>query len=136
MTLIERARELRRLIEIAVQSLGAEDALDAVSLFPAWNGSAVTYEAGTKVRYNGDLYTVLQNHTSQGNWTPDSAPSLFARVLPGQDGTEIDEWVQPGSTNPYKKGDKVLFGGHVYESLIDGNVWSPVGYPAGWQLIE
>ena len=62
---------------------------------------------------------------------------MFARVLPGQDGTEIDDWVQPDSTNGYKKGNRVIYNGKVYESIFDGlNIWSPGGYPQGWQLIE
>jgi hypothetical protein len=48
---------------------------------------------------------------------------------------QIPEWVQPHAGNPYKKGDKVMFEGKVYVSLIDGNVWSPTGYPQGWQLV-
>ena len=48
----------------------------------------------------------------------------------------IPEWVQPDATTAYKKGDKVMFEGKVYESTIDGNVWSPTAYPAGWKLIE
>jgi hypothetical protein len=26
----------------------------------------------------------------------------------------------------------VLFNGQVYESVINGNVWSPITYPQGW----
>ena len=48
---------------------------------------------------------------------------------------EILEWGQPDSTNAYSIGDKVLFEGATYESLIDNNVWSPADYPAGWNLI-
>lgn len=48
----------------------------------------------------------------------------------------IPEWVQPDATTAYKKGDRVMFEGKVYESTIDGNVWSPSTYPTGWQLIE
>ena len=48
----------------------------------------------------------------------------------------IPEWVQPDATTAYKKGDKVMFEGKIYESTIDGNIWSPSAYPAGWQLIE
>ena len=48
---------------------------------------------------------------------------------------QVPEWVQPGATNPYKTGDKVMFEGKVYVSLIDGNVWSPATYPGGWQLV-
>ena len=35
----------------------------------------------------------------------------------------------------YAKGARVSFEGSDYESLIDGNVWSPTGYPAGWKTI-
>ena len=51
--------------------------------------------------------------------------------------TGYDEWKQPtGAHDAYKKGDRVLFNGSVYESLIDGNAYSPTAYPAGWKLIE
>ena len=46
------------------------------------------------------------------------------------------EWVQPtGAHDAYQKGDKVLYNGTVYESLIDGNVWAPDVYPAGWNAV-
>ncbi len=50
---------------------------------------------------------------------------------------EAPEWVQPsGSTDAYNTGDRVTFDGAVFESIIDGNVWSPVDYPAGWETVE
>ena len=45
-------------------------------------------------------------------------------------------FVQPtGAHDAYMIGDKVMYNGKVYESLIDNNVWSPDTYPAGWELI-
>ena len=80
------------------------------------------------------LYKCLQAHTSQPDWTPDAAPSLWAKVsIPDPD--VIPEWEQPDSTNGYSKGDKVKYNGAVYESLIDNNVWSPDAYPAGWEVV-
>lgn len=134
MTLIELARKLRPLIETAAQSLDDATALEAVSLFPNW-APDTAYTTCTRVRHGGLLYTVLQDHTSQTGWEPGVAPSLFAKVLI-PDPEIIPDWEQPDSTNPYQKGDKVRFEGKVYESLIDGNVWSPAAYPAGWRLIE
>ncbi len=116
------------LIEKAAQSLPDEEALNGVALFPHWT-VGVNYTAGQKVQYNGVLYTVLQAHTSQETWTPTDAPSLFAKVLI-PDPTVIPEWEQPDSTNPYNKGDKVMYNGVVYESIINGNVWQPGVY--GW----
>lgn len=112
---------------------------DAVALcmpdyFPAWDGNGVSYEVGQRVIYKGVLYKVITAHTSQATWTPVDAPSLFAKVLTSDDGTPLP-WEQPDSTNPYMKGDKVLYNGKVYESLIDNNVWSPDGYPAGWKEV-
>lgn len=95
----------------------------------------VKYEVGTYIRYEGVLYKVITAHTSQSDWTPTSASSLFAKVLIDPTGETINEWVQPDSTNAYMKGDKVIFNGKTYESLIDNNVWSPSAYPAGWKEI-
>jgi hypothetical protein len=44
----------------------------------------------------------------------------------------IPEWVQPGSTNPYMKGDKVTHNGSTWVSLVDNNVWEPGVY--GWEV--
>jgi len=130
-SLVDLARKLRPYIETAAQGLPDADALEATGLFPMWKPGQA-YEAGQKIRHDGVLYTVLQSHTSQADWKPADAPSLFAKVLiPDPD--VIPEWEQPDSTNPYMKGDKVRFDGKVYRSLIDGNVWSPAAYPAGWE---
>lgn len=133
MTLVELAYKLRPYIEKAAASLSDEDALEAVNLFPSWQENK-TYVADERILYNNILYRCLQAHTSQASWTPVAAPSLWAKVLiPDPD--VIPEWEQPDSTNPYMKGDKVMFNGQVYESLIDNNIWSPAAYPNGWQLI-
>lgn len=132
--IVERARALRLTIEEMAQGLDDEKAVEVKELFPEWDGFT-NLTKGTKVRYGGKLYTALQTHTPQADWNPEAAPSLFAEVLPGQAGTEIGEWKQPDSTNPYNKGDRVIFEGATYESLIDGNVWSPSAYPSGWSKI-
>lgn len=134
MTLTELAMKLRPLIEKAMESLDDTDALEAVTLYPAWSGDSVSYPVDYRVRDEGVLYKVLQAHTSQPSWRPSAAPSLFARVLiPDPD--VIPDWVQPDSTNPYMIGDRVRFNGKVYESLINNNIWSPADYPSGWREV-
>ena len=132
MTLVEKARELRALIEKAMTetaSLTEAEAVAATCLYPKWNGNGVAYVKGQRVQDDGTLYTVLQAHTSQPDWKPADAPSLFAKVLI-PDPTVIPEWEQPESTNPYAKGDKVTHNGKTWASDIDGNVWEPGVY--GW----
>ena len=132
MTLVEKARELRKILEKAMaeaQSLTDAEAITATCLHPKWNGDGVQYTAGQRVQDDGILYTVLQTHTSQPDWKPAAAPSLFAKVLI-PDPTVIPEWEQPDSTNPYSKGDKVMHNSKTWVSDIDGNVWEPGVY--GW----
>ena len=90
-----------------INSIAIEDetALRMVEYYPA--PEAASYAAGDRIQYNGKLYKCLQAHTAQADWNPVDAPSLWAEVFAGQDGTEIGEWVQPDSTNPYMRGDKV-----------------------------
>ena len=115
-------------------NLTDEQAVQVPLIFEAWQ-VGVNYKVGKKLVYEEVLYKVLQDHTSQETWTPKDAPSLFARVLVDDGGAVLD-WVQPDSTNPYMKGDRVKFEGKIYESLIDNNVWSPTAYPAGWKEIS
>lgn len=112
------------------ESATDEQALSVPVLYPAWR-SGVNYVAGQRVLHGGVLYKVLQDHTSQDDWTPDAAPSLFAKVLI-PDAEVIPEWEQPDSTNPYMKGDKVLHNGKTWTSDIDNNVWEPGVY--GWKV--
>ena len=109
-----------------------EQALAATALYPVWR-SGIDYSVGIRVLYNGTLYKVLTAHTSQDDWTPDAAPSLFAKVLI-PDETVIPEWEQPDSTNPYSAGDKVMHNGKTWVSDIDNNVWEPGVY--GWTELD
>lgn len=136
MNYVEKARKLRPLIEKAVNSLDDKDATDAIVLFAEWNGGGVAYKENDKVRYKDVLYKCLQDHTSQSGWNPEQAPSLWARVLiPDPD--VVPEWVQPDSTNPYMKGDKVRHNNVTWQSLIDNNVWEPgaVGTESLWDRL-
>lgn len=112
------------------ESATDEQALSVPVLYPAWR-SGVDYVTGQRVLHGCVLYKVLQDHTSQDDWTPGAAPSLFAKVLI-PDAETIPEWEQPDSTNPYSKGDKVTHNGKTWISDIDNNVWEPGVY--GWEI--
>ena len=132
----ERAMQLRAMIEKASASLGDEDALEAVELFPAWEVERLC-KVDERIRYGGKLYRCVQAHTSQAGWEPDKTPALWTEVAkPG----EIPVWKQPtGAQDAYNKGDKVWYpekDTKIYESLIDANVYSPEAYPAGWKEIS
>ena len=129
MSILARAKALRAQIESNAAVMPDEEAVQFVELFPNWSPNDVSYTADTRVRYNGVLYRVLQDHVSQEEWTPTAAASLFAKVLI-PDENVIPEWEQPDSTNPYMVGDTVTHNGKTWTSDVDNNVWEPGVY--GW----
>lgn len=114
-----------------------EQALKVADLYDAWSGASVAYKTGKYLTYQDVLYKVLKDHTSQETWTPDTASSLYAKVLTDPSG-EVLPWEQPQSTNGYKKGDRVTHKGKTWESLVDSNVWEPgaVGSESLWKEVK
>lgn len=104
-------------------------------LYPEWSGESISYNKNDRFMYHNKFYKVLQNHTSQANWTPDTASSLYVEIIDPAE--EWPEFKQPtGAHDAYAKDAKVTFEGKHYKSLIDANVYSPTAYPAGWNLVE
>lgn len=104
--------------------LSAEDLQKIAPLYPDWQ-VGVEYKIDDIVNFEGILYKVIQAHTSQSDWTPDVAVSLFVSTL--AEG-EIGEWVQPtGAHDAYNKGDQVLYKDRIWTSLIDANTTVPDG---------
>ena len=99
------------------------------AIYPSWNPDKFKYFAGEKVSCNGEYYRCIQEHTSQADWSPDVAVSLWARTSDPTE--EWPDWVQPtGAHDAYQKGDKVSHNEKHWISDVDGNVWEPGVY--GW----
>lgn len=112
-----------------------EDAYVMRYLYGEWSGDGITYKTNDRLMYNNKFYKVLQDHTSQADWLPTTATSLYVEIA--DPSIEYPEFVQPtGAHDCYNKGDKVTFEGKKYVSLIDNNTWSPSSYSQGWQLVE
>lgn len=55
---------------------------------------------------------------------------------PPQTTDEYPEYVQPtGAHDCYNTGDKISFNGKKYVCKINGCVWDPDTYPAGWEEV-
>lgn len=127
----EEAEQLRKLLENQTANMADEQILEYPDFVEKW-GAGKTYAVGKRLEYNGTIYKVLTAHTSQADWTPPDAPSLFAKVLI-PDSSTVPEWEQPDSTNLYAKGDKVTHNGKTWISTTDNNVWEPGVY--GWKEV-
>ena len=130
-----KADDQLKCLKMFAETLTDEQALEVPLVFDEFEVGK-GYEVGKRILYQGVLYKVITSHTSQETWTPDVAPSLFAPIINETIDGSIPEWKQPDSTNAYMTGDKVMFEGQEYESLIDNNIWSPSANPSGWQLVE
>lgn len=142
MNMMQAALEFRRAIEFFAQGLDVETEIDKIlsipSLYPTYTvGKAYKtkdiFSYGVNAVGDPQLYQVLQDHTSAAEWTPDTSTSLYKKIGVTEEG--YPEWVQPlGATDAYNTGDIVSYKGTLYRSLIDGNVWNPETYTAGWEV--
>lgn len=139
MNRLQIAEQFRRALQMFAASLSDEQALEVATMYDAWQ-SGKAYKKGDFLVYGvnwvGDpqLYKVVQDHTSQAGWTPEAAISLYVPIGLDDDGYPI--WSQPtGAHDAYNTGDIVNYNGVLYKSLIDGNVYAPNAYPAGWEVV-
>lgn len=126
----------REISEEELMKAADEAAIFIPNFLPSWM-VGMEYKIGNRLVYDGVIYKVLQDHTSQADWTPDKAVSLYARTdgkvtESGEIETEeYPEWVQPtGSTDAYAKDAKVTHNDKKWTSDLDANVWEPGVY--GW----
>ena len=139
MNKLQMAEQFRKALQMFAMSLEEEKAMEVATVFDPWE-IGKSYAVGDFLIYGvngvGDpqLYKVAQDHTSQADWTPNTVASLYVAI--GLDEQGYPVWSQPtGAHDAYNKGDIVDYNGTLYESLIDGNAYSPEAYPSGWKEI-
>ena len=122
------------MVRAQINTLAVDDAtaLRMVAYYPDWTAGAA-YAAGDRLVYNGDLYKVLQAHTSQETWLPGAGTeSLYTRIDEQHDGTKYDPI-------PYS-GNMALENGKYYNQsgktyLCNRDTGNPV-YHALAELVE
>lgn len=98
-SLMERSRALtteevsRMLITAQINTLAVDDntALRMREFYPEWT-PGTAYTVGYKVRHNGALWRVRQEHTSQAGWEPGATgtESLWEQINETHEGTLED----------------------------------------------
>lgn len=117
------------MLDYIEQTADDETLLEMEGVFEEWDvGKA--YKVGRVLRFNGDLWRVVQAHTSQDDWLPPDVPAIYVKISPPE---VIPEWRQPqGSHDAYQMGDKVTHKDQTWVSTEDNNVWEPDVY--GWEI--
>lgn len=111
------------------KNLSDADALEVSFIFPKWAVES-QYTQHEKIKYQNNLYEVLQDHTANSSNLPNLATNLYRKIKSSPE--QALEWEQKA----YEKGDRVKYGEHVFESLVDDNSWSPEIFPNAWELIQ
>lgn len=126
----EEARNKIRGAKVEVGALIEENKIEDAKAH--WmEGEDVT--VGDKRWYKKIEYIVTKEHTTQSNWNPERATTLWE--VYEKPSNEMPRWKQPtGAHNAYAKDATVLYNGKEYKSIINANTYAPDVY--GWELVN
>lgn len=133
MTLIEKARALRPIIERAAASLSDADASMSAELFPQLKQDGSLIEAFTRINWHGKVMksAVALWDTEQND--PDHAPTLWEE-LAYRDGIRVIPEVIT-TTTLFSEGELGWWGDVLYRSKVNGNAYTPAQYAANWEVV-
>ena len=121
------------------EGMSGIEIIDQEIFVPEWK-PANYQTVGAPVRYEGQVYKVLQVHDSTSNpdWTPDTQPALWS-VCHTTDPAKAKPWLEPqGTSGMYYKGEYYRADdGIVYRQIYDGgNVYDAAATPDRWETVE
>lgn len=126
--ILQQAKAIRAAMGKVTATLTDEQAIEVKELYPLWV-IGIDYAVDTIIRYEGELYRCLQAHTSQADWMPSAALSLWTQIADPSE--EWPAWVQPtGAHDAYAAGAQVSHNDKHWTSDIDANTYEPGVY--GW----
>ena len=131
--ILEQAKAIRDSMNKVTENLTDEQAVEVMELYLPWVvGEAVA--VGDMRRDGGKLYRCLQAHTTAAEWKPADVPALWVEIAPAGEYREIKDNMLP--TEAFAMGEVgwYLEKTHLYRSLIDNNVYTPVSYPESWEV--
>ena len=130
---LERARQLRAMIEAAAGNLTDADASTAAELFPRLKQDGSLVSAGTRINWNGKVKRAAADLWDRTENNPDNAPTLW-EDLAYRDGIRIiPETITAGLA--FAKDELGWWGDTLYKSLLDANVWTPEQNASGWEKV-
>ena len=119
------------------ENLTDKEAFDFQEFYPSWQ-VGFDYKKDWIIQYDGSLYRIGQDHTSQEQWIPGSegTTALYSKISISEEGYEVwKEW--DGVSGSYESGQIVEDpnDNQLYISKIDSNVWGPPSQqPTYWDL--
>lgn len=104
----------RLVATIKAMTVTASDqtAAKAVELYPTW-AEGLTVVIGDRLQFGGKLYKVIQSHTTQQGWTPDTTAALWTVIDVEHSGT-LEDPIPASSGMEYTKGLYYVEDGVIY----------------------
>lgn len=130
---LERARQLRAMIEAAAGNLTDADASTAAELFPRLKQDGSLVSAGTRINWYGKVKRAAVDLWDTAENTPDAAPTLWEDIG-YRDGIRIIPGTITAGT-AFSKDELGWWGDVLYKSKLDANVWTPDQNAAGWEKV-
>lgn len=132
---IERAKELREVIEKAMEEQDDKTASEAPELYRKMKYGGELIKAGTKINWKGEVKKAGADLWDREENDPDNAPNLWSD-LDFVNGIRVIS-AEPSAEKAFNKGEKGFWkkDGKIYASLIDANVYTPETYSAGWEAV-
>jgi hypothetical protein len=87
----EVVAKIKQLLQEQMTQQTDEQALENIELFPTWQSKiGVQVNQGDRLYFDDRLFKVLQTHTPQEDWRPDTTASLYVQVVLNEEQGTID----------------------------------------------
>lgn len=130
---INKARKLRPIIVQAAASLDDKTASEGALLFPRLKQDGSLIRTGTRINWHGVVKRASNDLWDTEANDPEHNPGLWEDIAYREGYRIIPEVITAGTA--FAKGECGWWGDKLYKSLIAANVYTPEGYPAGWEVV-
>ena len=134
------AEHYRKVIESGTSQLDDKTVSEAATLLPTMKFDGSLIQSGTRIRWPGSDGKFVCKRAAVDLWdtkenTPDAASTLWEDISYKDGYRYIPETITVGLA--FAKDECGWWtDGHLYQSLIDANVYTPEQHAAGWTMIK
>lgn len=130
----KEAYRLRAVVETAAMGLDDKTVSTAAVLLPRLKGDSQLVKAGTRINWKGTVKRAAVDLWDTEENNPDNAPNLWEDIGYKDGYRIIPESISAGAA--FALGEKGWWKDVLYESTMEGNVWTPETYSDGWKVAE
>lgn len=132
MSILDTARAMRRVIEQGAAVLDDRTVSTAPEALPRLRQDGSLIKAGERINWGGTIKRAAVDLWDTAENTPDAAPALWEDIGYREGYRIIPETITAGSA--FAMDELGWWGGTLYRSLLDANVWTPDANPSGWEV--